>query len=92
MLQVAVGRGQSLPPGPGEDFCLPCKSDRMLPSVLGEGPHQNGASVWPGPRRMRRAASMGRAGQQQQEDAGLCGAGKPEQGWWMGSKELILIS
>lgn len=38
MLQVALGRGQSLPPGPGEDFCLPPKSDRVLPSVLGKGP------------------------------------------------------
>lgn len=43
MLQVEVGRGQRLPPGPGEDLCLPPKSDRVLPRVLGKGPHQNGA-------------------------------------------------
>lgn len=88
MLQVAVGRGQGLPPGPGEDFCLPPKSDREFPSGLGKGPHQNGASVWPGPQRVRCEPAWGGAGQR---DAGLAGAGKPEQGWWMGGEELILV-
>lgn len=110
MPQGAVGRGQRLPPGPGEDLCLPPKSDRVLPYVLGEGAHKVPVclkkkkkkekrmvlSVRPGPQRRRRAAGVGwgraaAAGGSPRGCGARGGAGKPEQGWWMGGKERIFF-